>query len=195
MRVALSLLALGSTFFLAAAQPTLDLARIRAVNTAIADKDSWVIKGRLNGEEADLTALIQTMADEGLDAELQGGGAVGDTVTFDPEDCKVLAHDQGLTCKVPGSRLAFRRFVATTLTKPQAGVDAAAKNKTKNSNGLVEETVVSYKVWICRVDSICHCSVSTFPFSPSLSHTHDSPSPTKPTTNRSRAASTSATFW
>ena len=68
MRCAFSLLAVGITIALTAAQPVLTLISIKAVDSASENKDSWSVKGYISDPDA---GFVDGIAEYGLDAELQ----------------------------------------------------------------------------------------------------------------------------
>ncbi|KAM3567764.1 hypothetical protein VYU27_010096 [Nannochloropsis oceanica] len=109
MRRALSLVALGVTLALTAAEtaPTLILTSIKAVDTTRANKDQWSVKGYLNDPDGN---AILAFGDTGLTALLANGNE--DTVSetdFDADDCRLLNNDKGVICKVTGARLSLKR--------------------------------------------------------------------------------------
>ncbi|GAB5037717.1 Hypothetical protein NocV09_10000060 [Nannochloropsis oceanica] len=91
MRRALSLVALGVTLALTAAQtvPTLILTSIKALDTTRANKDQWSVKGYFNDPDGNAVPAID---DTGLSALLLNGN-----------------EDTGVICKVTGARFSLKR--------------------------------------------------------------------------------------
>jgi hypothetical protein len=146
MRRALSLIALGATLFMAAADgPSLALGTIRAVDTPKENKDSWSVKG---ATIMDLSfAALEGIVEGGLSAVLVNDGdtTVVDTVTFEEEDCKFLPKERGVVCKIKGARISIRLF--TSISRTKAGALASKHDKTKTGKGgLVPSTTIFWKV-------------------------------------------------
>lgn len=130
MRRAFSLLALGITIALTAAQPVLTLTSIKAIDSARENKDQWSVKGYLSDPDAD---VVDGIADFGVDAELEDVGLDSlDGVTFDKDECKVLNNNKGIICKASDARLSIRK----TNRVPKDALIAAQKahNKTSHSS-------------------------------------------------------------
>jgi hypothetical protein len=129
MRCVFSLLALGITIALAAAQPVLTLTSIKALDSAKENKDQWSVKGYLSDPDAD---VVSGIAEFGLDAELQDAALDPlDGTAFDVNECKALPNDKGITCKTTGARFSVRK----TNDVPKDAILAAQKahNKTSHS--------------------------------------------------------------
>jgi hypothetical protein len=128
MRRALSLLALGITLALTAAQPVLTLTSIKAVASTTANKDQWSMKGFLNDPDGELVPII---AEEGLTADLSNADDdLVSTVAFTAADCKELRNDKGFVCRDTGVRLSLKR----TKRVPQDAIINAQQNKNKTSS-------------------------------------------------------------
>ena len=128
MQRAFSLLALGITLALTAAQGPISFAYIKAADVAKANKDRWSIKGYLDDPEGE---IIASFTEFGLSTGIgipEGDSA--DLVTYDPTDCKSLNNDKGLVCKTTGTRLSFKR----TKRVPKGAVIEAQKNHNKSSS-------------------------------------------------------------
>jgi hypothetical protein len=107
MRRALSLLALGITLALTAAQPTMTLTSIKVVDMARTNKDQWRLKGYLDDPDGNITSAIDEV---GTTATLQNSNdVVINTVAFDPAGCKLLNKDKGIICKAMGARMSLKR--------------------------------------------------------------------------------------
>lgn len=120
MRRALSLIALGATLFMAAANGDVSLAlgTIRAVDTPRKNKDSWSVKGATI-EGVDF-ATLEGIVENGLSAELFNADAEDDpvdTVDFTKEDCKFLRNEQGVVCKIKGANLSIKLSTSSKRTK------------------------------------------------------------------------------
>eukprot|EP00624_Nannochloropsis_granulata_P007549 evm.model.NODE_8418_length_3849_cov_48.781242.1 len=127
MRRALSLLALGITLALTAAQPVLTLTSIKAVASTTANKDQWSMKGFLNDPDGELVPIIE----EGLTAVLlNANDDLVSTVAFTAADCKELRNDKGFVCRDTGVRLSLKR----TKRVPQDAIINAQQNKNKTSS-------------------------------------------------------------
>jgi len=128
MRRAFSLLAVGITIALTAAQPVLTLTYIKAVDSASENKDSWSVRGYISDPDAD---VVDGIAEYGLDAELQDSALdTLDGVTFDPEECKTLNNNKGIICKTTGARFSVRE----TNRVPKDAIAAAQKGHNKTSH-------------------------------------------------------------
>ena len=127
MRRALSLLALGITIALTAAQPVLTVTSIKAVDSARENKDQWSVKGYLSDPDADVVSGIDEF---GVGADLEDvAGNTLDGVTFDVDECKLLNNNKGITCKTSGARLSIRK----TNRIPKDALIAAQKAHNKTS--------------------------------------------------------------
>ena len=107
MRCALSLFALGITLALTAAQPTVTLTSIKAVDMAGTNKDQWSLKGYLNDPDG---IIVPAIGEVGTTATLQNSNDVAvNTIAFDPAGCKLLNKDKGIICKAMGTRMSLKR--------------------------------------------------------------------------------------
>ena len=125
-----SLLALGSTLVLAAAQPkpVLTLISIKAVDSTKEKEDQWSIKGYLYDADSD---AVLGIAKYGLEAELQDVALdTLDGVSFDPEECKVLRNKKGVTCKTTDASVSLWK---TNRRREMAVVAQEANKKTSHS--------------------------------------------------------------
>ncbi|KAM3568249.1 hypothetical protein VYU27_009621, partial [Nannochloropsis oceanica] len=128
MHRALSLLALGITLALTAAQPMLTLTSIKAVDSTSNNQDKWSMKGFLNDPDAD---LISTIADEGLSADLvNSDDLLVSDVTFAAAACRDLSNGRGVLCKDAGARISFKR----TKRVPHEAKVKAMKNHNKTDS-------------------------------------------------------------
>ncbi|GAB5029419.1 glycosyl hydrolase [Nannochloropsis oceanica] len=128
MRRNLSLLALGITLTFTAAQPTLTLTSIKAVESTRDNKDQWNIKGYFNDPQGD---FISSIAVDGVSAILaEGRNEIVSDVTFDAADCRELNNDRGVFCKDTGARISLTR----TKRVPKEAMDVAKHSKNKTSS-------------------------------------------------------------
>ena len=127
MRRALSLLALGISLALTAAQ-TMTITSIKAVDVMRDNKDQVRVKGYLNDPDELAVEFIPT---EGIALELiNGDEETVDDFTFNPNDCRALKNDKGVLCKVRGARLSLKR----TKRVPMDAIVNAQHNKNKTSS-------------------------------------------------------------
>lgn len=129
MHRTLSLLALGITLALTAAEPmvSMTIKSIKAVDVMRDNKDQWRVKGYLNDPDGVTVPLI---SDEGVTLGLENGNQ--DTVAnavFNVDDCKLLNNDKGIVCKVKGARISLKRLNRV----PKDAVINAQHNKNKTS--------------------------------------------------------------
>jgi hypothetical protein len=120
-------LALGITFALTAAQPTLTLTSIKAVDVERDNKDQWSVKGYVSDPDGD---FVPAIGDNGLSAYLGTETAIVNTVDFTAADCKVLNNDKGVICRATGARISLKR----TKRVPKDAMMMAQKNKNTTSS-------------------------------------------------------------
>ncbi|GAB5037259.1 pkd domain containing protein [Nannochloropsis oceanica] len=128
MRRALSLLVLGITLALTAAQPTLTLTSIKAVDVARANNDRWSLKGYLSDPDKN---YVPAIGEVGMTAALQNSNDVSlNDVVFNPADCTLLKNDKGIICKARGIHLSLKR----TKRVPKDATIKAQKNHNTTSS-------------------------------------------------------------
>ncbi|KAM3570880.1 hypothetical protein VYU27_007074, partial [Nannochloropsis oceanica] len=134
MHRALSLLALGITLALTAAQPMLTLTSIKAVDSTSDNKDQWSMKGFLNDPDAD---FVSTIADEGLfvdlyndEFDINDDDSDVSVVEFAAADCRDLSNGRGVLCKDAGARISFKK----TKRVPHEAKVKAMKNHNKTDS-------------------------------------------------------------
>ncbi|KAM3568630.1 hypothetical protein VYU27_009247 [Nannochloropsis oceanica] len=110
MRRAFSLLALGITLALTAAEPAepvLILSSIKAVDVDRANKDQWSAKGYIYDPDG---LFVSAPPDAGMFAALEDGNDdFVNGVDFDAADCNALKNDRGIVCKTAGARVTAKR--------------------------------------------------------------------------------------
>ena len=129
MRRALSLLALGITLALTAAEsvfPTLTLTSIKAVDVTKSNKDQWSAKGYLNDPDG---IFLEYSIEEGVITELVAGNNTVNEVIFAPNNCRMLNNDKGIVCRKEGARLTAKK----TRRVPKEAITAAQKNNKTSS--------------------------------------------------------------
>ncbi|GAB5036848.1 glycosyl hydrolase [Nannochloropsis oceanica] len=128
MRSAFSLLALGTTFVLTAAQPMVTLTSIKAVDVARENKDQWSLKGYVDDPTGTYVPLVD---DIGLNVRLVDSNNVNiSAVNFAPSECNPLLNDKGTVCKVTGARYTLRKINKL----PKSAMISAQKKHNKTSS-------------------------------------------------------------
>jgi len=102
-----SLLALGITLAVTAAQNEITLTSIRAVSAHRANKDLWSMKGFFNDPDG---TVVDGISDFGVIAGIADKDQnTLNMVPYRPIECRLLKNDKGLVCKTTGTRLLIKK--------------------------------------------------------------------------------------
>ena len=94
---------------MASAQNPLTFSSIKALNTPVTDKDSWSFKGTVVGVPPGAGYLADIL-EYGIDLELNSpGDTLLDIAAFDPEECKRIRKETGISCRTDGARFTVTK--------------------------------------------------------------------------------------